>query len=239
MMKKKMRKNEEGKCLRGAREGQTDALGRPSAVIGRRVRYKVIGGSQPVPLFRFTKAVHQFRMIVTAGQFKTKAGLTIAGNLSQIKGAAAAYGWALAWSIGDLPFNMATLFDQFRIVRVIVRISASNNTNATGAGSRLYVVTDYDNSNLLTGPPGAGIYQNCQVIRGSDTGNGESIVVDLVPAIPITSLAGNMIVSAPWQDLAVTTNTHYGVKGWYQTGAATDPVWDVDAQYFVECMNTQ
>jgi len=237
-MKKKMLNG--GREKKRKRRGGTDALGRPILDLDTPLtRYRIVGGAEPVPLFRFTKALHQFRMVVTAGQFKTKSNLTIAGNLSQIKGAAAAYGWALAWSVGDLPFSFATLFDQFRLVKVIVRLSASNNTNATGSGARMYVVTDYDNSNLLTGPPGAGTYQNCQVIRGSDTGNGESLTVELTPCVPVASNAGNLIVPAPWQDLAVVTNTHYGVKGWYQTSALTDPVWDVDAQYFVECINTQ
>jgi len=225
---------------RRKRQGRRDPLGRPILDLDTpNAKYKIIGGSQPVPLFRFTKALHEFRMQVTGGAFKTKTNATIAGGLSQIKGAAAAYGLAFAWSIGDLPFSFAQLFDQYRIKRVILRLSASNNTNTTGIGARLYVVTDYDNSTLLSSAANAQTYQNCQVVRGSDAGDGESIVVDLTPTVPVPSIAGNLLLPAPWQDLAVTTNTHYGVKCWYQTAAVTDPVWDIDAQYIVECINTQ
>jgi len=235
MLRKTRGKRRDGHVKVVVRE--VDARGLPSLEMDRvkSVQYKVIGGSQPVPLFRFTKALHQFRMQVPASAFKVKSGLTG----SQIKGAAAAYSFAFNWSIGDLPFNFAGLFDQFRMPKVVLRISASNNTNATGAGARLYVVTDYDNSTALGSAAAAQTYQNCQVIRGSDTGDGESLTVELTPHIPITTNAGNMIVPAPWQDLAVTTNSHYGVKGWYATSALTDPVWDVDAQYWIECMNTQ
>jgi len=229
-----------GKRRSGGKSSPTrsvDARGLPTLEMDRvkPVKYRVIGGSQPVPLFRFTKALNQFRMQVSASAFKTKSNLTG----SQIKGAAAPYSFAFNWSIGDLPFNFAGLFDQFRIPKIVLRISSSNNTNATGSGARLYVVTDYDNSTGLASAAAAQTYQNCQVIRGSDTGDGESLTVELTPHVPVVSNAGNMIVPAPWQDLAVTTNSHYGVKGWYATSALTDPVWDVDAQYWVECMNTQ
>jgi len=199
----------------------------------------MIGGAEPCPIFRFKQKMYTFTMQALAGQFKTKTNLTVSATASQIKGAAAPYGWALAWSIGDLPFNFATLFDQFRIRKIVCRISASENTNTTGIGALNYIVVDYDNSNLLTGVPQAQTYSNMQRIRGSDAGDGESVVITITPCIPITSLAGNEIKPCPWQDLVVTTNTHYGIKGWYNTLATTDPVWDVDAQYIIDVMNTQ
>jgi len=202
-----------------------------------KAKYFVIGPAMPVPRFLFNEKMHSFRFQTLASAFKTKTNFTG----SQIKGAAAAYGFALAWSLVDLPESagLVGLFDQFRIRRVVVRICASHNTNATGAGSLLYVVEDYDNSNLLTSVATAQEYENCQVIRGSDTGNGDGAVITLDPCIPIPSTLGNMVKVHPWQDCAVTNNTHYGIKGWYQTSAATDPVWDVDAQYWVDFINTQ
>jgi hypothetical protein len=202
---------------------------------GRKANIRTIGSSQAIPPYRFTKEIHRFRMQASASAFKTKTNLTG----SQIKGAGAAYGFALGWSVGDLPFSFATLFDQYRLTRIICRITSSKNTNTTGLGSLLYVVEDYDNSTLLTSAAGAQTYENCQVVRGSDAGAGESIVIDLAPKVPVPSVLGSLVLESPWQDMAVATNTHYGIKGWYATGAATDPVWDVDAQYWVEVRNQQ
>lgn len=205
------------------------SLDRPKAKI------RTIGPGAAIPPYRFTKEVHHFRMQCLAAAFKTKTNLTG----SQIKGAAAAYGFAFGWSIVDLPFNFASLFDQYRITKIVLRITSSRNTNTTGVGSELFVVEDYDNSTLLTSAAQAQTYENCQVVRGSDAGEGESIVITLVPCVPVPSVLGSLVLSSPWQDMSVNNNTHYGVKGWYATVANTDPVWDVDAQYWIECRNQQ
>jgi len=195
----------------------------------------VRGPGAALPPFKDVRKVHKFRFQVLGSAFKTKSGLTG----SQIKGAAAPYSFALNFSIGDCPFNPAGLFDQFRISRIRVRIASSKNTNTTGIGALLYVVKDYDNSNALTSVANAQTYESCTVVRGSDAGEGEQAIFDIIPCIPVSTNAGNMIVPSPWQDLANITNSHYGVKGWYATAATTDPVFDVDAQYWIECTNTQ
>jgi len=200
-------------------------------------RFTSIGPAQRVPLFRFQEQIHKFRYQLSASAFKTKTNLTG----SQIKGAAAAYGLALAWSLADLPqaANLVALFDQFRFTKVVCRITSSHNTNTTGFGSLLYVAVDYDNSTLVTSVSQIQSYQSCQTLHGSDAGNGDSMVIEILPCIPIPSITGNMVSPMEWEDCAVTTNTHYGIKGWYATAAATDPVWDVDAQIHVEFRNTQ
>lgn len=229
MMKKRNLRKTKGK-------GRTDGSGDPDYLnFTQKAKLRTLGSAQAIPPFRFTKEIHRFRMQASASAFKTKTNLTG----SQIKGAAAAYGFALAWSAVDLPFNFATLFDQYRLRKIICRITASKNTNTTGLGSLLYVVEDYDNSTLLASAANAQAYENCQVVRGSDAGQGESIVIELIPKIPVPSILGNLVLESPWQDLAVNNNTHYGIKGWYATAAATDPVWDVDAQYWIECRNQQ
>jgi hypothetical protein len=182
--------------------------------------------------------LHQFSFQVLAAAFKTKTNLTS----SQIKGAAAPYGWALGFSFTDIAASssLVALFDQFRIKRITVRITASQNTSASGQGTENYIVPDYDNSTLLTSVANAQDYgQACIRVRGSDTGNGESMTMSIVPCVPVASNLGNTVIPAPWQDMAVVNNTHYGIKGWYVSGAVTDPVWDVDAQYEVECINLQ
>jgi hypothetical protein len=177
------------------------------------------------------------RYQASASAFLTKTNLTG----SQIKGAAAAYGFALAWALVDLGVttSYAGIFDQFRISKIICRFSTSRNTNTTGVASLLYVVVDYDNSTLLGSVGAAQQYQSCQTVHGSDTGNGESLVVELTPAIAIPAVSGHMITMGAWEDITSPSNAHFGVKGWYATAAATDPVWDVDAQYWVDFRNTQ
>jgi hypothetical protein len=183
--------------------------------------------------------IHRFRVQTMGGTFHVKVNL--AGvNGSQILGAAAPYGLAFAFTIGDLTgVNFGALFDQFRISRIRLRVSHSQNTNATGKGSLLYIVRDYDNSTLLTSAAQAESYgDRCRMIRGSDVGEGESYYCDIVPSSLSPVLSGNRVVTPKWEDLAVTTGNHYGFKLWYQTAALTDPVWDVDAEYEVECINT-
>jgi len=212
--------------------------GGPGRVPGHpKATFRTIAPSQAMPKFRAPEKVFRFRFETLASAFKTKTNFTG----SQIKGAAAAYGFAIGWSLVDLPAaaSLVALFDQFRITKIVLRIAASKNTNTTGTGAIIYIVEDYDNSNLLTSVATAQEYQSCQTIHGSDVGEGEGALITLTPCIPIPSILGNEVKPCPWQDCAVTNNTHYGVKGWYATTAVTDPVWDVDAQYWVEFVNTQ
>jgi len=218
------------------REGMSRGLientpGHPKA------KFRAIGPAQAMPRFTFNEKMHSFRFQCVASAFKTKTNFTG----SQIKGAAAAYGFAIAWSFTDIAqsTNLVAIFDQFRIRKIVLRIAASKNTNVTGTGAIIYIAEDYDNSNLPTSIAQVQGYQSCQTIHGSDSGAGEGAHMTLTPCIPVPSIAGNEIHPAPWQDCAVVTNTHYGVKGWYNTSANTDPVWDVDAQYWVDCINTQ
>jgi len=187
---------------------------------------------------RKPREVHTFYFQCLGGSFIRKTNLTG----SQIKGAAAPYGLAFGWSASDLPLatTLFPIFDQFRIREVHVRIAASRNQNTTGSGAILYVVDDFDNSNLLTSVAGAQGYESCRAIHGSDDGDGEGLYIKLKPSIPIPSLAGNVItVNEQWEDCAVLTNVHYGLKLWYQTVAATDPQWDVDAMFVIDLVHVQ
>jgi hypothetical protein len=203
-------------------------------------KYRVIGSSQPIPRWSFKRAIFRSTSVVAGSAFNTKTMLAGTGG-NQIIGAAAPYGLAFAWSIGDLPeiASYQALFDQFILEKVTLRIKASQNTNTTGTGAILYVVCDFDNATLLTSQAAAESYQNVQELRGSDVGQGESLVVDLTPCISMASNAGNVITPPMWQDMAVLTNRHYGVKCWYQTTAVTDPRWDVEAQYHFAFTNLQ
>jgi len=203
-------------------------------------KYRLIGASQPIPRWRFKRAEFHSTAIVQGAAFFTKTNLAGTGG-NQIVGAAAPYGLAFNWSIGDLAeiASYVALFDQFILKKITLRIKASQNTNTTGTGAILFVVCDYDNATLLTSTAQAEAFQNVQELRGSDVGNGESMVIDLTPCISLASNAGNVITPPQWQDMAVTTNRHYGVKCWYVTSALTDPRWDVEAQYHFGFTNLQ
>jgi hypothetical protein len=203
-------------------------------------KYRVIGSSQPIPKLRFNRAVFHSTALVQGSAFNTKTNLAGTGG-NQIIGAAAPYGLAFAWGIGDIAeiASYSNIFDQFILKKITLRIKASQNTNTTGTGAILYVVCDFDNATLLTSLAAAESYQNVQSIRGSDVGNGESLDVTITPCISLASNAGNVITPPMWQDVAVTTNRHYGVKCWYQTTATTDPRWDVEAQYHFAFTNLQ
>jgi hypothetical protein len=200
-------------------------------------RFQMVGPSRTLPGFKFKERVMSVRYQASAGAFLTKTNLTV----NQIKGAAAGYGFALAWALVDLGVttSYAGIFDQFRFSKIICRFSTSRNTNATGLASLLYVVVDYDNSTLIGSVGAAQQYQSCQTVHGSDVGNGESLVVELTPAIAIPAVSGHMIQMGAWEDIASPSNAHFGIKGWYATAALTDPVWDVDAQYWIDFRNTQ
>jgi hypothetical protein len=203
-------------------------------------KYRIIGSSQPIPRWRFKRAEFHTTSVVQGAAFFTKTNLAGTGG-NQIVGAAAPYGLAFNWSIGDLAEIAAytALFDQFILKKITLRIKASQNTNTTGTGAILFVVCDFDNATLLTSTAQAEAYQNVQELRGSDVGNGESMVIDITPCISLASNAGNVITPPQWQDMAVLTNRHYGVKCWYVTTALTDPRWDVEAQYHFGFTNLQ
>jgi len=216
---------------RGRRRDPSGFLSYP----GEGYKFRKIGPMEAIPPYKSNEQICEFRQTVPASAFKTKTTLTG----SQIKGASAGYGFALAWSAVDMPGNaaFAELFDQYRLKEVNLVISSSRNTNTTGFASELFVVKDIDNSNLLTSAAAAQSYPSCQTVRGSDVGDSESLIVKCIPCIPVPSILGNMILESPWQDNAVQDNTHYGIKGWYSTTATTDPVWDVEAQYVIEFRN--
>jgi len=203
-------------------------------------RYRIIGSSQPIPPWKFGRAVFASTTIVQGAAFNTKTNLAGTGG-NQIVGAAAPYSLAFNWSIGDIPeiASYVALFDQYILRKITLRIKASQNTNTTGTGAILYVVCDFDNATLLASLAAAEAYQNVQELRGSDVGQGESMVVDIIPCISLATNVGNVITPPQWQDVAATTNRHYGVKCWYQTTALTDPRWDVEAQYHFEFTNLQ
>jgi hypothetical protein len=203
-------------------------------------KYRIIGSSQPIPRYVFRPAEFHSTTIVQGAAFNTKTNLAGTGG-NQIIGAAAPYSLAFAWSISDLAeiASYSALFDQFILKKITLRIKASQNTNTTGTGAILFVVCDFDNATLLASLAAAESYQNVQELRGSDVGNGELMVIDLTPCISLASNVGNVITPPMWQDLAATTNRHYGVKCWYQTTAVTDPRWDVEAQYHFGFTNLQ
>lgn len=200
---------------------------------------KLVGPTQTIPRIVGSKAVFWGSSLVNAAQFNTKTNTNASG---QIVGAAAPVGNAFAFAIGDIPdiASFVAIFDQFILYRITLRIIANSSpgtSNATGAN--LYVVPDFDNATLLTTVPAAETYSEVQELRGNFGTGGDSIVMDLIPGISLTTNAGNVIEGPMWQDCAVTTNRHYGVKTFYNTNLATDARWNVDAKYYFGFRNLQ
>lgn len=203
-------------------------------------KMQVVGPTARIPPWRFGRAQFFSTTVVQAGAFLAKVN---AGgvNGSQIVGHAGAQGNAFAFSIGDIP-NIASFvatFDQYIITKIVFRIKSVGVTATTGGSFILMVVVDRDNSNLLTSQTQAEEYQNMQELRAAQSFQGDSLVITFVPTLLVPALAGNTVVGPRWQDVAVITNQHFGVKTWYNTTAITDPIWNVEAQYHFGFANLQ
>jgi len=219
------------------------ATGFNSLSASAKPRYQLIGPAEHVPRFNFKATAFFSSSVVRADKFNTKTNTNGSG---QIIGATSNVGNAFAFSIGDIPEIEASttagylaLFDQFILLKVVLRIKSVGDSGNTTA-PMLYVVCDFDNATLLTTLDQAEVYNNVQEVRStSGAGYGESIVVTLKPCIGLATNAGNAIIGPQWQDCANSTNRHYGVKTFYLTTAVGDPKFDVDAQYHYGFRNKQ
>jgi hypothetical protein len=205
----------------------------------RLVSCKLYGPTMTIPRVRGSKAVFFSSALVNAAQFNTKTNTNGSG---QIVGNAGGQGNAFAFSIGDIPeiASYVALYDQYILYKILVRIvsnSSPGTSNATGAN--LYIVPDFDNATLLTSVPQAESYSEVQELRGNFGTGGDTAYMEIVPGISLTTNAGNVIEGPMWQDCAVTTNRHYGVKTFYNTSLATDARWNVDAKYYFGFRNLQ
>jgi hypothetical protein len=223
------------------RARMNEATGFNSLAGSSKPRYQIIGPGERIPRFVFKATAFFTAQTIRGDAFSTQTNLNGQG---QIVGAAAPVGNAFAFAIKDIGTSdiaaYAALFDQFIITKVILRIRASGTTT-TGGGGILYVVCDFDNANLLTTIPLAEDYNNVQELRtiASVGGFSDSLVVTLKPCIGVATNAGNVIIGPQWQDMAVQTNRHYGVKTFYNTTAVTDAKFDVEAQYHFGFRNRQ
>jgi hypothetical protein len=204
-----------------------------------------------LPSFKFKPAVFFTSCRVQGIVFNTHTGIT---GASLIAGAAAGYGFSLAFALDDCPDSTAyiSLFDQFMIYRVVVQIEGFRmGLSAGGNGmNKCYVVCDYDNTAVLTSREQAESYQNCQILRGfigSSTSGSilpvplpDSLQIDTPLCVDVDAGGGTTIIPATWEDCATANITdHFGIKGWYDTSATTDAAWTVQAQYFLGFRNTQ
>jgi hypothetical protein len=203
----------------------------------RKPKYRAIGPTQTVPPFPFRKKTEFWgNALVVGSSFQVHTGLT--GD--NIPGAAAAFGGAFAFAIGDVPdiSALTALFDTFILYKIVLRILA--RTPATTNFSQLFLVVDYDDSTAMPSLIKVVSYNNVQELRGCVTPNqNDSMMITLEPAQDITSFAGEVSAPATWQNIATTSNPHYGVKFWHQCTATTDAQWRVDAMYYYGFKNTQ
>lgn len=203
----------------------------------KKPKLRLIGPTQTIPSWRFPKYTEYWSQnLVIGSSFQVHTGLT--GD--NIQGAAAAFGGSFAFAIGDIAdiASLQQVFDEFLLYRVVVTIRA--RAPSTVAPAQLYVIVDYDDSTAPASLQATTANQYCQEVRCQLTPNiGDSIVVDTELTHTISAAAGTIVVPATWQNVATTSNSHFGVKFWYQTTAVTDGSWRVDAMYYYGFRNTQ
>lgn len=173
------------------------------------------------------------RSLVPLSSFQSKSGTGISGDqLTHNSGAA--YGWSFAFAIADIDEwgNLGTLFDQFILHRIRLRIKPLTGsttgvvTSAALAAANMYVVVDYDSTTAPANTTAARDFANVQ-----EFGAYQGIVVDFVPGVRIPSVTGNITSPPMWQDCATGTNLHLGVKGYLSLPSNTSDTWLVEAQY--------
>lgn len=143
--------------------------------------------------------------------------------------------------------ELASLYDQYRIVKVMVRIMARTgaggpNGQAVSAANDLYIgryfgVVDYDDALAPANIDQLMQYKTVQQARFN-----EDMVFTLYPRVNIDAAvtavgAGDKVsVAAPWLDMQNTSVEHYGIKIASDVNQASYNLeFDYKITYFIEC----
>lgn len=142
--------------------------------------------------------------------------------------------------------ELAVLFDQYRITKVIVRIMARTGAggpsgNVTASNDlylgRYFGVVDYDDALAPANINELMQYKNVQQARFN-----EDMVFTLYPRVNIDAAvtavgAGDKVsVAAPWLDMQNTSVEHYGIKIASDVNQASYNLeFDYKITYFIEC----
>jgi len=181
----------------------------------------------------------------------TSGGSTQMSYIAQATPGALVFG-AMAFSLQDLDqvTSFTSLFDQYRIDRVIVQVKTHNNFSsfntssaANSAPPTTFWVIDRDDSNALTTLAQARQYDNVQ-----DACLTDHVEIDLEPSVtPAIYAAGafsgyGITRTGVWLDCNNVSIPHYGVKFAITelTALATDTYfWDIEFYYYVSFRNVR
>lgn len=160
---------------------------------------------------------------------------------------------AIAFQLSDLDqvSTLSALFDQYRIDRVLLRISTKNqNVNLAQIASpnqaypTMRVVCDFDDATAPASTSDLQQYDSC-----TDLGPGNSMDIVIEPAVTKAvyasgAFSGYTVESSSdqWLDIANTSVPHYGVKfavAALQASATYSYQWTVSAWYTVSFRNTR
>lgn len=159
---------------------------------------------------------------------------------------------AIAFCIADLDqvSTFASLFDQYRIDKVMLRFYTRNNAtsvfNVAPPNSSIplgYVTLDLDDATAPASLAAVREYDKAVTFTGNT-----SFDIELTPR-PTAALFASGAFSGyqtmdvePWIDVANTSVPHYGVKlavGALTATTTSSFVWDIEAHYWVSFRNTR
>lgn len=201
------------------------------------------------------KPIHsqlQTRQVVNA--FGTSTGIQNGSSTqgpSFGTGSTAAFG-SVAFELNDIddPTSYSSVFDQYRIDRVVFQLRSRNKAQflagtatANAYPPPLYLVIDRDDSTAPASLAALREYDNCVEVNGD-----EDISVDLEPSITPAIYAGGAFSGygvnrvGQWLDIANATIPHYGVKfGVASLNVSTTYLWewDIFAYYYLSFRNVR
>jgi hypothetical protein len=143
------------------------------------------------------------------------------------------------FKLSDLPLAaLQTVFDQYAIVEVVLRIIPQNNQDAlssTRVGPYVTVI-DHDDGNFLTSISNAGEYSTALTTSGLI---GQTRVVQ--PRVAIAAYSGvftSFANTRTYIDCGSNTVVHYGIKAIFPPSFGQLYYYDVSADYIVHFRDT-
>jgi len=140
----------------------------------------------------------------------------------------------------DQVATLGALFDQYRIVKVLNKLTprvTETNTIGTSIGCNLYTVIDYDDATLLGSVAAAREYTTCK-----ESGPHEIVYRNFKPRIAMAAYSGAFSSFAnmedEWIDIASTTVQYYGLKTVTSTANANQ-TWDLRVEVHAEFRNVR
>lgn len=137
----------------------------------------------------------------------------------------------------DNQAGFQSVFDQYKLTKVICQVIFTSNSSATNSSVQLptmYGICDADDANLVTSEANALSYSNCKVMQlGNSSGptGGIQTLTLPDPMAQISALSTNLGLSSsamqkrsPWLDTAAGNIEHTGMKFYVNTPGGTNAV---------------